>query len=43
MRVRGLCSGLKDFGPQENGTIRCGLDGVGMILLEEVRHYGGGL
>jgi hypothetical protein len=48
------CGGLNRYGPYSliclytwsirTGTVgRCGLVGVGMVLLEEVCHYGGGL
>lgn len=41
------CGGLNVFGPHKltgNGTIRrCGFAGVGMTLLEQVCHCGGGL
>ena len=37
------CGGLKEDAPQMSGTIRCGFVGVGVALLEEGCHCGGGL
>lgn len=41
-----LCGSLNVIGPHNliaNGIMRCGFFGVGIALLEEVCHYGGGL
>ena len=38
------CGSLKEMSPKGSNTIKsCGLVGVGMILLEEMCHCGGGL
>ena len=37
------CDGLNMLGPGSGTTRRCGLAGVGVALLEEVSHCGGGL
>jgi len=37
------CGGLKMLGPGTGTVRRCGLVGVGVALLEEVCHCGGGI
>jgi hypothetical protein len=37
------CGGLNVLGPGRGTIWRCGLVGVGVALLEEVCHFGGGL
>jgi hypothetical protein len=41
--IDGCCGGLNILGPGGGAIRRCGLVGVGVALLEEVCHFGGGL
>jgi hypothetical protein len=41
-RLLGQCGGLNKIGPGSDIIRRCGLAGVGVTLLEEVCHFGGG-
>jgi hypothetical protein len=39
----GFCGGLNMLDPKSDTIRRCGLVGVGVALMEEVCHCGGGL